>query len=129
MSKMETEKGLRCCIHCGVELTEENWYLFCKKRHQHLCKACRLFQSLQSRKKHWEPFLKAYAKYLRENTKTSSLYAGVVFCPKCGKKGYKYYQVRLNINTGNSQTYTRIRHSHGRPTIVDGYCYLGMGKL
>ena len=132
MSKMETEKGLRCCIHCGVELTDENWNVYRQKHHQRVCKKCSIISSTQSRKKHWERHLKAYAKYLRENTESSSLYAGVVFCPKCGRKGYKYYDVRLNVNTGKRQICTRIRHSHTgayHKTILDGRCYIGMGKL
>ena len=59
-------------------------------------------------------------------------YGGVVFCPKCGKKGYKVFKATINRNIGVEYgVYTIIMHQHTElgKTVNDGDCYLGMGRL
>lgn len=63
-------------------------------------------------------------------------YVGVCICPKCGKKGYKIHQGKLNTKTRTVTAWTVVMHQHyvyvghGKmKTIRDKGCYIGMGKL
>lgn len=85
------------------------------------------------RLEHREKILQQVRQYAKKTTRTEWVgYGGVCFCPRCGKKGYKYYHGRFNINTGRHYGIrTTILHKHMENGVIvfDGNCYIGMGKL
>lgn len=71
-------------------------------------------------------------KYHRENIKTKVLkYIGVVFCPKCGEKGYMSIRCNYNEKTDKKYSVSKVVHhyhtqSNPRKLIHEKTCYCGL---
>ena len=66
--EVQGNKEVAKCRVCGVELTDENWYLCNKKKHVYICRSCAKQQGKQYYKTHKKK-KRQYGKQYRETHK------------------------------------------------------------
>lgn len=95
LSHMNTELK---CVHCNVELTEENWEPRLKRCRRFICRKCRNVVEVAYRERHREQWRKYYIKYTQD-LRTKAFERLGNKCVRCGITDWRVLQID-HINGG-----------------------------